>query len=256
MKGLGLLRLIIVFMLCIQQYVFASDSPKSLNIMDLQQAGEKQPLKAFNRAMFGLNEVTDKYFVKPTAVFYKNKVPLIARKGVSNFFTNIDHIPTTVNSLLQGKVKHAGFATSRFLINSTLGLFGIFDVADKIGLKNSKYQREDFGQTLGYWGVPSGPYIILPFLGPSNLRDTVGTIADWNLDITNHFEDQHQVASRVLYVTDLRSDLLVADSVSMQNKYLFFKTGYEQRRNYMIGRKLFNFDRKEKEDDDEWDDEF
>ena len=121
----------------------------------------EDPLQGLNHSIFKFNAGVDKVVLKPAAKTYQAVMPDIAETGVSNFFSNISDVPTAVNNLLQGKFKAAGTDTLRFLLNSTVGIGGLIDVASDAGLTKHK---EDFGQTLGVWGVPSGPYLMLPFI--------------------------------------------------------------------------------------------
>jgi len=133
------------------------------------------PFEGFNRRMYYFNAKADEYVLLPVVHGYKAVTPDFVEKGVSNFFSNLGEIPTLVNSLLQFKLSVAAETFGRFAVNSTIGLAGLFDVATLVGLDE---QDEDFGQTLGYWGVGPGPYIVLPFLGPSSLRDASGLLVD------------------------------------------------------------------------------
>lgn len=133
------------------------------------------PWEGFNRRMYYFNAKADQYVLLPVVSGYKKVTPDFIETGVSNFFDNLGEIPTFINSLLQLKLAVAGETLGRFAINSTVGLAGVFDVATPIGLVE---QNEDFGQTLGYWGVGSGPYLVLPLLGPSSLRDATGLAFD------------------------------------------------------------------------------
>ncbi len=133
------------------------------------------PLEKINRKIYAFNDYLDIYFIKHVAVLYRNSVPKPARSSVRNFFTNLSLPVSALNSLFQGKVDNSLATFSHFLINSTLGLGGIFNIA---GEKGIRYKSEDFGQTLGFYGVKSGAYLVLPILGPSSLRDATGYAAD------------------------------------------------------------------------------
>ena len=126
------------------------------------------PFEDLNRDIFIFNEKLDEKLLKPAALTYRKVTPQFARTGVTNFFNNLEEIDTTINQVLQGEIKYAFNDAGRFVINTTIGLFGLIDVASKMGLEK---HEEDFGQTLGVWGFESGPYIMIPFLGPSNPRD-------------------------------------------------------------------------------------
>ncbi len=133
------------------------------------------PLEPVNRAIYGFNKFVHKIFINPVTKTYRFIVPDLARKGVSNVVRNLSEPVTLLNSVLQGDAEHSFTTFWRFTINSTIGLGGIFDVAKEAGLE---HRYEDFGQTMGHYGVGNGPYIVLPILGPSNGRDTVGFAAD------------------------------------------------------------------------------
>ena len=141
--------------------------------------GVYDPFENLNRNVYGFNESVDKAIIGPTAQAYNNNVPKPARNGLSNFLSNANAPVVFVNDVLQAKPQRAAETLSRFIINSTVGLGGLFDVAGKSDLEG---HTEDFGQTLGHWGVPLGPYVVAPLLGPSNLRDTVGTVVDTAFD--------------------------------------------------------------------------
>lgn len=130
-------------------------------------------LEGFNRVMFSFNENVDKVTLKPIAQVYQAVLPKVAQTGVANFFSNLNDIPNALNNFLQFKLIDAASDIGRVVVNSTVGILGLFDVASPIGLKK---HEEDFGQTFAYWGVGSGPYIVLPFLGPSTLRDATGDV--------------------------------------------------------------------------------
>lgn len=190
------------------------------------------PWEPFNRRMSEFNEGVDAIVLKPVATVYKEHVPPVLRTGVANFFGNIGDAWSFVNSALQGKVQEAADNFARVQINTTWGIFGIFDIASEFNIERHK---EDFGQTLGRWGVGAGPYIVLPFLGPSTLRDTVALMAvDRKLDAVRHVE--HAAPRNFLYSlrgVHQRSTLLRASSVldeAALDKYSFVRDAYLQRR--------------------------
>lgn len=154
----------------LEQYAFERSTLQALTIYD--------PLEPFNRRVYHFNYRFDQYVFLPLVDGYRRVTPRPMRTGISNFFSNLREIPTTFNSLLQLKGKRAMHSTARFLFNSILGVGGLWDPASKMGLEKI---NEDFGQTLGHYGVPPGPYLMLPFLGPSSLRDTGGLAADMGL---------------------------------------------------------------------------
>lgn len=133
------------------------------------------PLETFNRGMYRFNDTVDKAVIKPVAQAYDTVVPDVGKTGVSNFFSNLDDVIVTVNDFLQLKILQGILDGTRFAVNSTAGIYGLIDIGSHIGLEK---HNEDFGQTLGKWGISNGPYIVLPILGPSTLRDGVGLYAD------------------------------------------------------------------------------
>ena len=192
------------------------------------------PFEGFNRAMFSFNDTVDQAVLKPVATGYRNVVPEPVRECTGNVFSNINDVFVAVNSLLQGKVGDAVSDACRVLINSTVGILGCFDVASKVGL--DKHNR-DFGQTFGKWGIASGPYLVLPFLGPSNLREGVGTMIYSSLDPVwaNHIPTRNVAYS--LRAVNGRADLLSASSAvedAALDKYAFVRDAYVQRRQSLI----------------------
>ncbi len=152
------------------------------------------PYEDFNRQMFAFNEGLDKAVIEPVAYGYRAVTNEPIREGVGNFTGNLNEPLTAVNHVLQGKLPDAGATVGRFLINSTLGIVGIFDPASAMGIQRTK---EDFGQTLGAWGVDSGPYLVLPFVGPSNPRDAFGRGADAALNPLNYPEFENDDETRL-----------------------------------------------------------
>jgi len=192
------------------------------------------PLEGFNRAIFGFNEGVDNAILRPVASGYKAVVPEPARDCVGNVFSNINDVFVSFNSLLQGKVGDAVSDACRVVVNTTVGLLGCFDVASKVGLE--KHNR-DFGQTFGKWGIASGPYLVLPFLGPSSIRDGVGTFIYAYLDPVwaDHVPTRNVAYS--LRAVNRRSELLDATNVLEEaalDKYSFVRDAYLQRRRGMV----------------------
>lgn len=191
------------------------------------------PYEDFNRSMFAFNDGVDTYFLKPVTQGYKFVMPDVAETGVSNFFSNLLEVRNIINALLQGKGEKAANSTGRFIFNSTIGLAGLFDVAGGIGLE--KEDGEDFGQTLGTWGVGSGSYLVLPLLGPSTVRDGVGIPVDMYLDPANYHEQSSvRTGLTVLEVIDTRAGLLEAEKLISGDKYVFIRDAYLQRREYLV----------------------
>ena len=139
----------------------------------------RDPLEPLNRAVYQVNDALDKVIMKPVATVYKTVLPQFVRTGVTNFFSNLYDILTALNNLLQGKFGDAVSDTGRIALNSTVGILGLIDVGTEVGLEKHK---EDFGQTMGRWGVADGPYLQVPFFGPSSFRDAVGTFVDFKAD--------------------------------------------------------------------------
>ena len=196
----------------------------------------KDPLEPVNRKVYEFNQTIDKYAIKPAAEGYKAAVPPPVRGGITNVFANFRDVTTAINNLLQAKVKTAFSDVGRVLVNTTIGIFGVFDVASHIGLEK---HDEDFGQTLGYWGVPDGPYLVLPLFGPSTARDTVGLVGDYFTDpefylITDSPENWIVFGVRVVNV---RANLLEAERVldsAAIDRYAFLRDAYLQRRRNLI----------------------
>ena len=143
----------------------------------------RDPLEPMNRAIYSFNDGMDNVIFKPVARGYRAVLPQFARTGVSNFFSNINDVLVALNNLLQGKVIDALSDAGRVVVNTTIGIAGFFDVATHFGLEK---HNEDFGQTLGRWGIGDGPYLVLPFAGPSNLRDAVGRAVSFRIDPITH----------------------------------------------------------------------
>lgn len=189
------------------------------------------PLESYNRTMFKINDSVDKAVLKPVSRTYDKITPSPLKKALRNFFSNIGEIPVVFNGLLQLKFQQAAYDTSRFLINSTLGLGGFLDVAADAGLEK---HDEDFGQTLGKWGVPSGPYFVIPILGPSTIRDSAGRIVDSPLKPIGYVTPD--AAKYSIYAADgvvTRASLLGASNVlgeAALDPYVFVRDAYLQRR--------------------------
>lgn len=198
----------------------------------------RDPFEGFNRAMFGVNEGFDQLVGRPISSAYRDIVPDPVRTWVRNFFANIDDIFIGVNSLLQGKPGDAVSDWARFGFNSVFGVFGINDVASEMGLEK---HNEDFGQTLGRWGMDGGPYLVWPIFGSSNFRDTGGRTLDVYFDPVRRFDrwSSHGVRNSaiVLRATSQRADLLDASRVLEEaalDKYVFQRDAYLQRRRNLI----------------------
>lgn len=201
-----------------------------------EQTGANDPFEPVNRVVYKFNDTGDRYVLRPIAVGYRRGLPSQVQAGIHNFFSNLMYPVTVVNDLLQGKFRQAGQDGSRLLINSTVGLAGLFDPATRIGLAEND---EDFGQTLGVWGVPEGPYLVLPLLGPRTTRHAVGTVADSPLTPFTGFTDRNGGTALALwgvYSVDKRSGLLDLDQQVYESfdPYLFVRDAYLQHRRYKV----------------------
>jgi len=189
------------------------------------------PFEGINRLTFEINETLDEVIARPTANFY-SKFPTPIKKGVTNLFDNLEEINTSVNQALQGKPLTALNDISRFVINSTIGIAGIFDVATAMGLKR---HEEDFGQTLAVWGVPAGPYVMLPVLGPHTVRDLLGRPVSSFLSVTFHMtESDVNFGLNMIDALETRERLLEVESLLSGDKYYFVRDSYIQYLDYEI----------------------
>jgi phospholipid-binding lipoprotein MlaA len=194
----------------------------------------RDPWERFNRASFKFNDGIDRAVGRPVAKAYVKVTPRPIRTGISNVFSNLNNVTTVFNDVLQGKIRQAGRDSTRFLLNSTLGLAGLFDPATSAGLENND---EDFGQTLGKWGVKAGPYVMLPFLGPSTVRDTFSRSVDQFTDPTNYLEDDStRYIIRGVEIIDLRAGLLDLDEQLNRSydRYAFVRNAWLQRREFKV----------------------
>ncbi len=194
----------------------------------------RDPLEPFNRGMQKFNDTMDDYVMKPVAKGYQWMTPAFVDQGITNFFSNMGDIAVTVNDLLQFKLKHSGQDAARFLVNTTVGVGGLVDVASKIGLEK---HHEDFGQTLAVWGVPEGFYLVLPFMGPSTPRDAVGSVADGFMNPISYTVFPARIALYGVKTIDMRADLLSASEIldeAALDRYEFIRNAYLQRREYLI----------------------
>lgn len=192
------------------------------------------PWEPMNRGVYKFNDALDRTVARPVAKVYHDHVPTPIRSGISNAIDNFAYPTTIVNDLLQGKFRATVSDIGRFLLNSTLGLGGLFDPASKAGLDKND---EDFGQTLGKWGVPSGPYLVVPFLGPSSVRDAPMIYPERYTDVRGYLGDWETKWALIgLGLLDTRSELLSVDQVlrNSYDPYLFTRDAYLQRREYQV----------------------
>jgi len=204
---------------------------------------QDDPWQGWNRGVHSFNDDVDQAVLKPVAKGYLKVTPEPVDQGITNFFSNLNDIGVTVNDFLQFKLTQGGMDASRFLINTTVGVAGFFDVAKMIDLPK---HNEDFGQTLGFWGVPSGPYLVLPFMGPSSPREAVGSIGDALLNpLTYTFVfagggaavSAINAGAKAVDVTDTRAGLLTTEKLvdeASVDRYSFIKNSYQQRRENLV----------------------
>jgi phospholipid-binding lipoprotein MlaA len=195
----------------------------------------KDPAEGFNRAVFAFNEGLDTVLIKPVAKGYDTVMPPPARTGVGNFFGNVADVFIAVNNLLQGKPGDAASDAGRFLVNSTVGILGFFDIASEMGMDK---HEEDFGQTFGRWGAGPGAYVVVPFFGPRTVRDTGGLVLDVAADPvgnTSHVPTRNSLT--VVRVVNERAAMLPADKVIEEaalDKYSYVRDAYLQRRRSLV----------------------
>lgn len=199
-------------------------------------AGDRlDPIESVNRVTYKFNDVIDKAVIKPIAYGYKAVLPTQVRYCVSNVFGNVADVPTSLNNFLQGKFREGGSDLCRVAINTTAGVLGCFDVASKWGFEK---HNEDFGQTLGRWGIPSGPYLVLPFLGPSTLRDSASLLVDSRLDPVLYIYDVPvRNVTYALRLVDRRAQLLDAGNIledASLDPYVFIRDAYLARRHSLV----------------------
>ncbi len=206
----------------------------ALSGYSLADSGEKDPFEGYNRAVTQFNLQVDDAVLVPVAKGYKKAVPELFRIGIGNFLSNLKEPFTMVNNLLQGKPREAGQDFGRFLVNTTLGFAGLADVATELGMERN---NEDFGQTLAVWGVPSGPHLVLPLLGPANIRDGFGIATGMVYGEPIEFTDSEaNLAMDIVGVVDTRTRLLGTEKlIALQpDPYLFLRESYRQRRQVAI----------------------
>lgn len=196
------------------------------------QAADEDPWEGVNRVIFRFNDTVDTYALKPLAQGYQYITPQFLEDGIHNMFNNIGDVRNFANDVLQAKPKAAGVDTARLLFNTTFGLAGFFDVGTKMGLQRND---EDFGQTLGHWGLPSGPYVVLPLLGPSNVRDGLAKYPD---TYTSPYRYMNDIPARNTMwgvdIVDTRASLLSAEKLIRGDKYTFIRNAYLQNREFKV----------------------
>jgi phospholipid-binding lipoprotein MlaA len=216
------------------------------------QASEDDPLEWFNRPVFEFNNTVDRWFLRPVASAYHKVMPDPMERGVSNFFANLYDATSAVNGLLQWEVEGALQSTGRFAVNSTLGLLGFFDVATPIGIRP---YRTDFGHTLAVWGVPDGPYVMVPVFGPRTFRSGTGTIVDTWWSVPTYI-DNVRLRNSIwgLELVHGRAQLLSSDQLLSGDQYIFVRDAYLQQRRALTGESSGEDEFSNFEDD--WGEEF
>lgn len=228
---------VLIKSICILTLVFcvgcATHKPVEGASVEKASATNPDPWEGFNRSIFAFNLTVDRWFLKPVAKGYDFVMPDVAQTGVRNFFSNLGEVKNIVNDIFQWKWKQAGNDTGRLLVNSTLGVAGLFDVASPMGLEQSL--GEDTGQTFGRWGFKRGPYIILPFLGPTTVRDGLGLPFDmWVLSPVAYVDDEAtQTGLVVTNIVQQRVDLMALEKLASGDLYTFTRDAYLQRRSYL-----------------------
>jgi len=200
------------------------------------KADPRDPWERFNRTTFAFNDALDKAILKPTAQAYRAVLPAFVRTSVSNFFSNLNDVVVALNNLLQGKFTDAYTDFGRVAINSTLGVLGLFDIATEAGIER---HQEDFGQTLGWWGLGPGPYLVIPILGPSDVRDAVGLGVHAYFDPVNNYVEPESAmwGVNVLRAVDTRAALLGTENLvagAALDRYTFIRSAYLQRRRSLV----------------------
>jgi phospholipid-binding lipoprotein MlaA len=196
------------------------------------QAADEDPWEGVNRVIFRFNDTLDTYALRPLAQGYEFITPQFVEDGIHNFFNNIGDVRNFANDVLQAKPNAAGVDTARLLMNTTLGLAGFVDVGTRMGLQRND---EDFGQTLGHWGVPSGPYVMLPLFGPSTVRDGLAKFPDsYDAPYPYMNDIKWRNSLQALDIVDIRASLLSADKLITGDKYTFIRNAYLQNREFKV----------------------
>lgn len=222
--------------------------------VDVTPRNPEDPWEGYNRAMFKFNDGFDRFIFLPLAKGYSFIIPEAVNQGLTNFFANWLMPVTMVNDVFQLKFKAFAEHTGRFLLNTTVGVVGFIDVASKVGLEE---EPEDFGQTLGWWGVKPGPYVVLPFLGGRTVRDTFGMIPDYALSVYSEIDNVPLRNSLMgLSLIDRRADLIPAEQLITGDRYIFLRDAYLQQRRYLIADGQLEDDFGEDDFEDDFDDDF
>lgn len=228
------------------------DSPGGDDAFIEDHAANVDPWEPMNRGIYAFNDFADRWVLLPVATGYQWVTPDSVENGVSNFYANLFEIRNFVNDLLQLKFVQAGSDASRFVVNTTLGLLGFIDAASYIGLEK---HNEDFGQTLGYWGAPSGPYIVVPFFGPRTIRSGTGSLVDTFADPVFYINDNTLKYSLLgLRYTSDRAGLIAVEKLITGDRYTFIRDSYLQRRDFLVNDGVVedSFGDEDEDWDEEW----
>lgn len=191
----------------------------------------RDPYEKYNRYLFEFNQTIDTYLLRPVAVGYRNVMPGFASRGVTNFFSNLRDVPTLANQVLQLKHREAARTSSRLIFNTVFGLAGLIDVGTEWGLPMVK---EDFGQTMNFYGVPEGPYVMLPLLGPATVTDAIGRIPDAFVDPLVEIAAPESYGVAAVKVVDTRAGVIPAENLIVGDRYEFVRNAYLQARTYQV----------------------
>ncbi|UVL27917.1 MlaA family lipoprotein [Pseudomonas donghuensis] len=201
-------------------------------VVAAQAATEEDPWESINRPIFRFNDTVDTYALKPLAQGYQAVTPQFLEDGIHNMFRNLGDVTNLANNVLQLKPHAAGVDTARLIVNTTFGIGGFFDVGTTMGLQRND---EDFGQTLGYWGVGSGPYVMLPLLGPSTVRDAIAKYPDTYTEPYRYIDHvPTRNTAMAVDVVDTRASLLSAEKLIKGDKYIFIRNAYLQNREFKV----------------------
>ena len=223
--GSSIRNALLTFLCLIPAAGFAAESEQVLS-------DPRDPWEGLNRHIFAFNEVADAYVARPLAKGYQAVTPSLVDQGLANMFNNLGEVKNFGNDLLQGNLADAAVDLTRFVVNTTVGVVGFFDVAAHLGMER---ESEDFGQTLAVWGVGPGPYVVLPLFGPSTLRDGSGRVVDSLTSLTRGIDPASaELAVSGLDLVQTRAALLSADELVSGDKYTFLKDVYLQRREFLI----------------------
>lgn len=241
--GQGGLELIIAALLlalngCATEHVIVEQEPSATvqvpeaeaEVSDEEEPADPDPLEGFNRAMYSFNETVDTYVAEPITDVYRWAFPQFVQTGVSNFYANMRGIGVMLNDFLQAKFKQGASDTGRFALNTTIGLAGLIDVAGYVGLEQ---HDEDFGQTLAVWGVPSGPYLVLPFVGPGTVREIPGSIVDAAVHPATYLPVGFAAVGALNRRANAEESLKFIDEAAL-DPYVFTRESYLQFREHQI----------------------